>query len=131
MDLYAVWGEYWTLTAVLNGGHYLTNAENTATTFEVVKGKKASSPKASQMTREGFTFGGWYLTSDFTGAQVQIPGFVPTEDTWIYAKWIPGDVKLWTVHFDGNGGSEIPDAKVADGESLNKSGRAKPGRVCI
>lgn len=122
MDLYAVWGEYWTLTAVLNGGHYLTNAENTATTFEVVKGKKASSPKASQMTREGFTFGGWYLTSDFTGAQVQIPGFVPTEDTWIYAKWIPGDVKLWTVHFDGNGGSEIPDAKVADGESLTRAG---------
>ena len=55
--------------------------------------------------REGYTFGGWYLDTDYTeeirnGDKVQI-----TDNTNLYAKWIPNK---YTVTLDGNGGSVTP-----------------------
>ena len=55
--------------------------------------------------REGYTFGGWYLDTDYTeeirnGDTVKI-----TDNTNLYAKWIPNK---YTVTLDGNGGSVTP-----------------------
>ncbi len=55
--------------------------------------------------REGYTFGGWYLDTDYTeeirnGDKVKI-----TDNTNLYAKWIPNK---YTVTLDGNGGSVTP-----------------------
>ena len=127
IDLYAVWGEYWTITAVLNGGHHSNNTENQVTTFKVAKGREATSLKADNMSKDGFSFAGWYLTPDFSGDPITIPGFVPTSDTWIYAKWIPGNVKLWTVHFETNGGNDLSDVQIMNGAKL--SAPSEPNRA--
>ncbi|MCI8548600.1 MAG: InlB B-repeat-containing protein, partial [Bacilli bacterium] len=57
------------------------------------------------LEREGYTFGGWYLDTDYTeeirnGDTVKI-----TDNTNLYAKWIPNK---YTVTLDGNGGSVTP-----------------------
>ena len=57
--------------------------------------------------REGYTFGGWYLDTDYTeeirnGDIVKI-----TDNTNLYAKWIPNK---YTVTLDGNGGTVNPSS---------------------
>lgn len=126
VDLYAVWAEYWSVTAVLNGGRYLNNTDNNVARFKIIKGKSMNHPTESQFSKEGCTFAGWYLTPDFSGTLVQIPGFVPTEDTWLYVKWVEGEKALWNVHFDMQGGTGVSDTEIADGESLSRP--ADPNR---
>jgi len=53
-------------------------------------------------TREGYTFGGWYLDEDFTRSANFL--VLNNQDRTLYAYWIPN---LYTVTFDSNGGSEV------------------------
>ena len=53
------------MTLDVNGG--VINNNNI---IEYVYGEGATLPSASDMTKEGYTFGGWYLSSDFSGSPV-------------------------------------------------------------
>ena len=75
---------------------------------------------------EGYTFGGWYKeqacinawTFDTQPAQGNpVMGDELTEDTTLYAKWIPD---LHTVSFDSNGGSEVATQSVEYGSKAIK-----------
>lgn len=68
--------------------------------IEVKAGEAYSLPEP---TREGYTFGGWYLEPDFqTSANFMV---LSNQDRTLYAKWEPN---LYTVTFDSNGGTELP-----------------------
>lgn len=53
-------------------------------------------------TRDGYTFGGWYKNSSFSGNRTVIVDSGSTENYIFYAKW---NAKTYTVIFDANGGS--------------------------
>ncbi len=50
----------------------------------------------AQMTRFGYTFGGWYTNAAGTGSQFQF-GNPLTDNITIYAKWIPKETANYTV----------------------------------
>jgi uncharacterized repeat protein (TIGR02543 family) len=53
-------------------------------------------------TREGYTFGGWFLDSEYQrSANVLV---LNNQDRTLYAYWLPN---LYTVTFDSNGGSDV------------------------
>lgn len=59
-------------------------------------------------TRTGYTFGGWFTDSDFSGdAVTKIPADA-TEAKMFYAKWTANE---YTVTFDANEGTVTPESK--------------------
>ena len=53
-------------------------------------------------SREGYTFGGWFLDSEYErSANVLV---LNNQDRTLYAYWLPN---LYTVTFDSNGGSDV------------------------
>ena len=56
------------------------------------------------VTREGYIFNGWY-TGLTNGVEID-ESYVPTKDVTVYARWL--DVS-YTVTFDSNGGSYVPE----------------------
>lgn len=59
-------------------------------------------------TRTGYTFGGWFTDSDFSGTAVtEIPADA-TGDKTFYAKWTANE---YTVTFDANEGTVTPKSK--------------------
>lgn len=59
-------------------------------------------------TRTGYTFGGWFTDSDFSGTAVtEIPADA-TEAKTFYAKWTANE---YTVTFDANEGTVTPESK--------------------
>lgn len=80
--------------------HFETFGTAVIPSLEVRAGEAYSLPEP---TREGYTFGGWYLEEDFqTSANFMV---LSNQDRTLYAKWVPN---LYTVTFDSNGGTEIP-----------------------
>lgn len=69
-------------------------------------GKYAFNP--TEPTKSGFTFGGWYLTSNCSGSSVNIPNYKITMPNTFYAKW------GHTVSFNANGGSPTPPNQYVD-----------------
>jgi len=75
--------------------------------FEVNGGNSISSVEVKEKeeytlpipTRDGFEFGGWYLTSDFSGDSVL--SVTVTDDVKVYAKW----EQLYKINLDANGGT--------------------------
>lgn len=57
-------------------------------------------------SRAGFTFSGWYLTSNFSGNAASFPLEIK-KDTTLYAKWL----QEFTVSFETNGGDKIDSYK--------------------
>ena len=55
-------------------------------------------------TREGYTFGGWYLDDELERSANFL--VLSNQDRTLYASWLPN---LYTVTFDSNGGSEVED----------------------
>ena len=54
----------------------------------------------NDVTREGYTFGGWYMNEACTGNALDFNGtWLAAYDVDIYAKWIPNE---YTVTFDAN-----------------------------
>lgn len=95
--LYAKWSpNQYTVSFNVDGGSTVVNQ----TISYLQKATKPDDP-----TKTGYTFGGWYTDSvfntpfDFTTKTI-------TDDTTIYAKWIPNDYK---VSFDTDGGSFVSD----------------------
>lgn len=71
---------------------------------EYIYGEGIVLPSASDMTKEGHTFGGWYLDSDFSGSPVTNIDATDRGNKTYYAKW---NVKQYTITFDTSGGSAV------------------------
>ena len=56
----------------------------------------------TDVTREGYTFGGWYTNSSFTGEAITSIGEAETGNKYYYAKWIG---KTYSVTLNSNGGT--------------------------
>lgn len=63
-------------------------------------------------TKAGHTFGGWYTDSGLSQA-FDFENTTVTADITLYAKWT---VNSYTVNFDSNGGSVVPDQTIPYGE---------------
>ncbi len=66
-------------------------------------------------TKEGYSFGGWYLDEKYSN-QFFVEKDPIINDLTLYAKWNPNQL---IVSFNSNGGSEIADVNVYYNESLN------------
>ena len=71
---------------------------------EYIYGEGVVLPSASDMTKEGYTFGGWHLNSGFSGSPVTNIGATDRGDKIYYAKW---NVNQYTITFDTSGGSAV------------------------
>ena len=71
---------------------------------EYIYGEGVVLPSASDMTKEGYTFGGWYLNSDFSGSPVTNIDAADRGNKTYYAKW---NVNQYTITFDTDGGSTV------------------------
>ena len=58
------------------------------------------------ISKEGYTFLGWYDNQEFTGEIVTIISKGSTGDLNLYAKW---EINAYTITFEENGGSEVDD----------------------
>lgn len=98
VKLYAQWklktGCY-SIKYVLNGG--TNNAKNPE-----AYSAKGDNITLKNPTRTGYTFGGWYAKSDFSGSKVKTITASAKKNVKLYAKWT---ANKYTVKFNANGGS--------------------------
>ena len=71
------------VTLVTNGGTIATGKDVTG----YLEGKGVSLPLSSDISRDGYTFAGWYDNPDFTGNPVTAIGSDATGDKTFYARW--------------------------------------------
>ena len=71
---------------------------------EYIYGESVVLPSASDMTKEGYTFGGWYLSSDFSGSIVTNIDATDRGNKTYHAKW---NINQYTISFDTSGGSVV------------------------
>src|SRR5574344_159218 len=83
----------YTITFNANGG---TDVASQTLTY----GDKVTQP--AQQTRTGYTFGGWYASSDFSGSACDFNTIVESDVT-LHAKWIP---YTYTIRFHSNDGTD-------------------------
>ncbi|MFJ5792570.1 InlB B-repeat-containing protein, partial [Lysinibacillus sp. NPDC093197] len=93
----------YTVNFEVNGGSLVPNQT-------VAHGEKATVPPAP--TKAGYTFEGWYTDDERTN-QYDFTSNVITANTTLYAKW---EAVGYTVNFEVNGGSLVPNQTVAHGE---------------
>ena len=111
--IYAVWkpGIY-TVTLHANGGAIASGKDITSYTY----GAGATLPTENDITREGYTFDGWYADSSFSGAPVMAISSTDTGDKTFYAKWEANTYTV-TVQNDGDGtGAATPAFGTMGGE---------------
>ena len=95
--LYAQWEiESYSITYEMNGGG--TNHADNKTSYTVETDTFSLFPA----TREGYTFGGWYLNQDTTGVPVNEVTKPSTGNKRFYAKWTPNQ---YTIQYNANFGS--------------------------
>ena len=90
----------YSVTLESNGG-VINNNKNIT---EYIYGEGVVLPSASDMTKEGYTFGGWYISGDFSGSPVTNIGSTDRGNKTYYAKW---NVNQYTISFDTSGGSAV------------------------
>ena len=71
---------------------------------EYIYGEGVVLPSASDMTKEGYTFGGWYTSSDFSGSIVTNIDATDRGNKTYHAKW---NINQYTIGFDTDGGSAV------------------------
>jgi uncharacterized repeat protein (TIGR02543 family) len=104
---YTISGPTHTVTFVGNGG-------NAVDSQEVAEGGHASRPV--NPLRQDYVFGGWYTDmGTYTNLWNFENDFV-NEDLALYAKWLTP----YTVQFESNGGSEVMDQIVGQGQTATK-----------
>ena len=102
----------YSLTLKANGG--VINNNNIT---EYVYGYGAALPSASDMTKEGYSFGGWYTSDDFSDSPVTNIDATDRGNKTYYAKWI---VNKYTITFDTTGGSNIDSITQDYGSTIVK-----------
>jgi len=91
----------YTVTFNVNGG---TGTTPTAQTVNA--GSSVTLPNKGDLTKSGFTFGGWNTKADGTGTNYSADSsYTPTGDITLYAKWDAIGITYYTVTFNANGGS--------------------------
>jgi len=58
-------------------------------------------------TKTGYTFAGWYTAVNGGGTQFFANTNVPPSGITVYANWLPNADTVYTVSYDGNGGTSI------------------------
>ncbi len=95
--LYAKWrGITYVITYVLNGG---TNNASNPTIYTTGNGANFFDP-----TKFGYTFNGWYTTSNFSGSPISFLSTTAYGDVTLYAKWT---INSYNISFVSNGGSTV------------------------
>jgi uncharacterized repeat protein (TIGR02543 family) len=130
ITLYAFWNTStvtYTVTFYANGG--------TGTVPAITKqaGSDIIIPGGSELSRTGYTFGGWDTSEDGTGFIYNAgDSYTVNGNINLYARWFAEGATLCTVTFDANGGSGAPPSEIevpADtsidlpyGDGLTKTG---------
>ena len=82
LTLYARWDlELYSISYELNGG---TNASGNKESYSII----TPTITLYEPTKDGYMFGGWYLTEDFSGNEVKDIEKGSYGDYKLYAKWI-------------------------------------------
>lgn len=136
ITLKATWGstiEYYTVSFVTNGG---TPAE--ISSQRVIQYGHVDETKIPDLTKEGYTFAGWYTTSTFASnsGPIDLKTFTVIRPTTFYAKWLqngetpspdqptapsePTITNGYTIVFDSNGGSPVNPIIVKENSKANK-----------
>ena len=89
----------YSVTLKVNGG-----AINNNNISNYIYGEGATLPSIGDMTKKGYTFGGWYTSSDFSGSFVTNIDATDRGNKTYYAKW---NVNQYTITFDTDGGSNV------------------------
>ena len=118
LNLEAHWNIVYQVTLQTNGGTIAAGKEIKSYTG----GTTAALPGAGDITREGYSFEGWYEDSSFSGSPVTEISSSDTGDKTFYAKW---SANTYIVKLETNGG------KIADGKDVTAytcgTGAALPG----
>ncbi len=104
LTLHAKWIKVYTVNFVTGEGSAIE--EQT-----IDDGSLASEPVENPI-RDGYVFDGWYKDENYVEAfdfATSIEG-----DTTLYALW----TKLWTVHFETNGGTVVADQSIKNGMTI-------------
>ena len=94
-----------------NGGTIASGKDMTSYTY----GVGATLPTKDDMTREGYTFDGWYDNNDFSGSSVTMISPTDTDAKTFYAKWT---INSYSVTFNSNDGSDIDSQTVDYGNTV-------------
>ncbi|MBQ9206636.1 MAG: InlB B-repeat-containing protein [Treponema sp.] len=99
--LYAKWTrDTYTITFTENSGNWASSY--TKPTSYTVENSAVTLPLASNITRTGYTFGGWYESTSLSGSAVTQIASGSTGNKNYYAKWT---ASTYTVTLNANGGS--------------------------
>jgi len=114
ITLYAKWIPVYTVTFISNGG-------SSVPAQSVPSGETAFRP--SDPSKPNNAFDGWYRDNDTFNNSWNFYDPV-TSNITLYAKWIPA----YTVTFNSNGGSSVPDQSVpSGGKAFRPSDPSRPG----
>lgn len=80
---------------------------------ESIKVEKGRSITLPSVTKEGFTFLGWYIGDIKVNDSTKY-----AENTTVVAKWLDESIKKYTIKFDTDGGSNVDDLVVECGKEL-------------
>ena len=94
-----------------NGGTIASGQDVTSYTY----GVGATLPTKDDMTREGYTFDGWYDNNGFSGSSVTTISPTDTGAKTFYAKWT---INSYSVTFNSNDGSDIDSQTVDYGDTV-------------
>ena len=95
--LAARWADFRTVKLYANSG---TIDSGNIVSYNL--GEETALPTAGDMTRKGYTFGGWYDNENLTGAPVTVIGRNETENKEYWAKWT---INSYTVTYALDGGA--------------------------
>ena len=85
----------YSVTLQTNGGTIAQGKEITSYTY----GTGATLPTANDITRDGYTFHGWYADSSFSGSPITEIADTETGEKTFYAKWTPNTINYIVEHY--------------------------------
>ena len=80
----------------------------------------------TDVTREGYTFAGWYASADFSGDAVKVISAEDTGNKTYWAKWTANAYGI-TVTNDGNGEASADKTTAAEGETVTLTATPNSG----
>ena len=117
---YAKWTvNTYTVTIDANGGTI-----NSGVITSYTYGVGATLP--TDVTREGYTFAGWYASADFSGDAVKAISAEDTGNKTYWAKWTANAYGI-TVTNDGNGEASADKTTAAEGETVTLTATPNSG----
>ena len=124
ISLYAKWNAIgYTITYNKNGG----TIENESNYTSYTSGDSFSLPMP---TKTGYTFGGWYAESDFSGSAVTAISAADTGNKTYYAKW---EIITYNITYELDGGTVTgnPDTYTVLSDSITLNAPSKAGHTFI